>query len=453
MQMNQINCESVAPVKQKERRIVTWTQEEDDILREQINTHGTENWTIIASKFKDKTTRQCRRRWYTYLNSDFKKGGWTPEEDMLLCEAQKMYGNRWTEIAKVVSGRTDNAVKNRFTTLCKKRAKNEALAKENNNTAYINENSKRAISNSNGFQLEGSSDVASPLKKLRAAHIPNLQSSCNIRDKLNTLLPQNQANPMKTLVEGNGKMEGIFLKKDDPKIHALIQQADLLSSLAIKVKKENTEQSLDNACKVLENFLNISKDNEILKCTMFDEDLQLDQLKLKDLMEELRSGNAEIQPSQRQPDMYDSPSSSEYSNGSAMSTNASEQMDQTQPEMCTLHDNSGSGLQTIKENSENTTSDNKILARESTKHEEISVPCVQAEMDEDVSALLIAELSSPLQITPLFKSFASTVPSPQFSESERHFLMKTLGIESPAPSKSTNPSQPPLCRRALIHSL
>ncbi|CAL5391959.1 unnamed protein product [Camellia sinensis] len=32
-------------------------------------------WAIIASKFKDKSTRQCRRRWYTYLNSDFKKGG------------------------------------------------------------------------------------------------------------------------------------------------------------------------------------------------------------------------------------------------------------------------------------------------------------------------------------------------------------------------------------------
>lgn len=25
-------------------------------------------------------------RWFTYLNSDFKKGGWSPEEDMLLCE-------------------------------------------------------------------------------------------------------------------------------------------------------------------------------------------------------------------------------------------------------------------------------------------------------------------------------------------------------------------------------
>ncbi|KAG6476432.1 hypothetical protein ZIOFF_065673 [Zingiber officinale] len=46
-------------------------------------------------------------------------------------QAQKMFGNRWTEIAKVVSGRTDNAVKNRFSTLCKKRAKFEASSKEN----------------------------------------------------------------------------------------------------------------------------------------------------------------------------------------------------------------------------------------------------------------------------------------------------------------------------------
>ncbi|CAK9137104.1 unnamed protein product [Ilex paraguariensis] len=163
-QNNSGDCNGDVP-KQKERHIVSWSQEEDDILREQIRIHGTENWGIIASKFKDKTTRQCRRRWYTYLNSDFKKGGWSPEEDMLLCEAQKIFGNRWTEIAKVVSGRTDNAVKNRFSTLCKKRAKHEALAKENN-TSSINLNNKRVIFN-NGLNIDGISDTVPPYKKIR----------------------------------------------------------------------------------------------------------------------------------------------------------------------------------------------------------------------------------------------------------------------------------------------
>lgn len=30
-------------------------------------------------------------RWFTYLNSDFKRGGWSPEEDMLLCEVHQFF--------------------------------------------------------------------------------------------------------------------------------------------------------------------------------------------------------------------------------------------------------------------------------------------------------------------------------------------------------------------------
>lgn len=44
--------------------------------------------------------------------------------------------------------------------------------------------------------------------------------------------------------------EGTFLKKDDPKIIALMQQAELLSSLALKVHTEKTDQSFENAWKV-----------------------------------------------------------------------------------------------------------------------------------------------------------------------------------------------------------
>ncbi|CAL5331699.1 unnamed protein product [Camellia sinensis] len=108
---------------------------EDDILCEQIRIHGTE-------------------KWYTYLNSDFKKGGWSPEEDLLLCE--------------VVSGR--------FSTLCKKSAKHEALAKDNN-TSYINPNNKRVIF-PNGSSTTGISENATPLKKLRRTHISDLTENC-----------------------------------------------------------------------------------------------------------------------------------------------------------------------------------------------------------------------------------------------------------------------------------
>lgn len=452
LQKKQSSHGDASTAKPKERRIVTWTQEEDDILREQINIHGTENWTIIASKFKDKTTRQCRRRWYTYLNSDFKKGGWSPEEDMLLCEAQKIFGNRWTEIAKVVSGRTDNAVKNRFTTLCKKRAKREALAKENSN-AFINVNNKRVLVD-NAFHSHGLVHVTSPLKKLRRAHIPNATANISPMSMLQNesgiakqqlrppfaVLVQNVHNinnsivvtTKEGLIDDDKKNEGAFLRKDDPKVAALMQQAELLSSLALKVNMENTEQSLENAWKVLQNFFGKGKDSEEVTYKIADVDLQLDDL--KDLIEELRSNNEGTFPPQRSTDFYDSPSCSEYSTGSTiLSTTASEYGEQSQTEICTMHEDIGVAVsQSIQLEDEGglDMSGDKVL------------PC---KTDQ--------EFSSPIQVTPLFRSLASTIPSPQFSESERHFLLKTLGIDSPTPNTMINPLQPPPCRKALLQGL
>ncbi|XP_022726244.1 transcription factor MYB88-like isoform X2 [Durio zibethinus] len=309
--------------KKKERHIVTWTQEEDDILREQISLNGTENWAIIASKFKDKTTRQCRRRWYTYLNSDFKKGGWSPEEDMLLCEAQKIFGNRWTEIAKVVSGRTDNAVKNRFSTLCKKRAKYEALAKEN--TTCINPNNKRILLR-NGFNTDGTTECTAPVKRMRRSHISDLSGNCNFGDRAHrvsaTIINQQQRHPFAVLGQNlhnvinvlvqsqvnnvkevsddaaqNNRIQGTFFKQDDPMITALMQQAELLSSLALKVNTDNTDQSLENAWMILQDFLNQSKKNDIFRCTISDIDFELEDF--KDLLEDLRSSNEGTRPSWR----------------------------------------------------------------------------------------------------------------------------------------------------------
>ena len=63
---------------------------------------------------------QCRRRWKNYLDAELKQGAWTEEEDRKLLEAHDTLGNKWTDIAKVVGGRTDNAVKNRFAALQKR---------------------------------------------------------------------------------------------------------------------------------------------------------------------------------------------------------------------------------------------------------------------------------------------------------------------------------------------
>jgi myb proto-oncogene protein len=60
-------------------------------------------------------------------------------------------------------------VKNRFSTLCKKRAKYEALAKENA-SSYINPNNKRVLSQ-NVFNSDGTSEIAAPIKKMRYSEV------------------------------------------------------------------------------------------------------------------------------------------------------------------------------------------------------------------------------------------------------------------------------------------
>lgn len=52
------------------------------------------------------------------------------------------------------------------------------------------------------------------------------------------------------LIISGVKREGNFLNKDDPKVATLLQQADLLCSLATKIKSDNTSQCMDEAWQV-----------------------------------------------------------------------------------------------------------------------------------------------------------------------------------------------------------
>lgn len=111
----------LAPVPAEARPRLTWTEKEDAMLKDLIRQHGTNKWALVASKIRTKTNKQCRRRWQAFLNAMGNKGVWTPEEDAKLLEGHRLYGNRWTEIARMVPGRTDNAAKNRFAALTAKR--------------------------------------------------------------------------------------------------------------------------------------------------------------------------------------------------------------------------------------------------------------------------------------------------------------------------------------------
>ena len=72
------------------------------------------------------SNKQCRERWYNHLNPFLRKGNWSPSEDLLLLEKQLEHGNRWSDIAKLLPGRNENSVKNRWKSITRKAQKEVA---------------------------------------------------------------------------------------------------------------------------------------------------------------------------------------------------------------------------------------------------------------------------------------------------------------------------------------
>jgi hypothetical protein len=68
-----------------------------------------------------RSARQCRDRWTNYLAPTLSLDPWTPEEDALIIRKVAECGTKWAAIAKEIPRRSDNAIKNRWYTVLKRK--------------------------------------------------------------------------------------------------------------------------------------------------------------------------------------------------------------------------------------------------------------------------------------------------------------------------------------------
>ena len=83
-----------------------WKNTEDEILKVAVMKYGKNQWSRISSLLVRKTAKQCKARWYEWLDPSIKKTEWTREEEEKLLHLAKIMPTQWKTIAQCLEGRT-----------------------------------------------------------------------------------------------------------------------------------------------------------------------------------------------------------------------------------------------------------------------------------------------------------------------------------------------------------
>ncbi|KAG5643904.1 hypothetical protein DXG03_009475 [Asterophora parasitica] len=108
-----------------------WKNTEDEVLKAAIAKYGKNQWARISSLLVRKTPKQCKARWYEWLDPSIKKTEWSKTEDEKLLHLAKLMPTQWRTVAPIV-GRTAVQCLERYQKLL-----DEAEAKDNEELGLV----------------------------------------------------------------------------------------------------------------------------------------------------------------------------------------------------------------------------------------------------------------------------------------------------------------------------
>ncbi|KAL7126111.1 hypothetical protein ABFS83_14G164100 [Erythranthe nasuta] len=138
-----------------------WSPEEDEKLIKYMLINGQGCWTEIARNAGLlRCGKSCRLRWINYLRPDLKRGAFSPHEEQLIVHLHNILGNRWSQIAARLPGRTDNEIKNFWNSTIKRRLKKDQCynnSTSNNNYGNNIISNTTTLSSSSNYKSDSSS--------------------------------------------------------------------------------------------------------------------------------------------------------------------------------------------------------------------------------------------------------------------------------------------------------